>query len=130
MPKRLLPDNWPYPRFIAVSLVSTLYILLGISWAYIAPVAEMIPELARIRPWLWIAVGIAGLWVSNNDRYSVYVVGLMGGLAVERIVVLSWAYVRGYDALGWYTILWYLALWFASCFANYLPEQSRLKARD
>mgnify|MGYP003597515752 CR=1 FL=1 len=121
--KKLLPPNWLFPRLFAVTLVSLLYIGLGIAWLYIGPRPELIPEFSGIRPWVWILTGAFGLWVSHNHRYSVHAVGVMGGLAVERIVVLLITTVRGDEPFGWYLVLLYLALWFASCFANYIPEK-------
>ena len=121
--KKLLPPNWLFPRLFAVTLVSLLYIGLGIAWLYIGPRPELIPEFSGIRPWVWILTGAFGLWVSHNHRYSVHAVGVMGGLAVERIVVLLITTVRGDEPFVWYLGLLYLALWFASCFANYIPEK-------
>lgn len=121
--KQLLPQNWLFPRLFAVTLVSLLYIGLGIAWLYIGPRPELIPELAWIRPWLWILSGAFGLWVAHDHRYSLHAVGVMGGLAVERIVVLLLATFRGDEPLGWYSALWYFSIWFASCFANYIPEK-------
>lgn len=126
LPKRLLPPNWLFPRLFAVTLVSLLYVGLGISWLYIGPRPELIPELAYIRPWAWLLTGSFGLWVSHSYKYSVHAVGLMGGLAVERIVVLLWSTIQGTDPFGWYSSLWYFSLWFASCFANYIPERRRV----